>query len=211
MSENQLIARSPITPAAPVTVVAGWEVSGARSDAALTITDSTPLAKVQVRAPWNGALAKVLGVPFGRTLRDGGELLIGSGPGQWLVLAPPGTADAVASRLEGIAADSAPEELVSVTDLTHGRALIRLAGDRAADLLGRLCPADLHDDMAPDGTAFRSPVAGLATDLVRDDHAGTLSYLLHCERSSGQYLFDALVAAGESFGVGITGFALPGI
>jgi heterotetrameric sarcosine oxidase gamma subunit len=192
-------------------VVEGWEVSGARTDAALTITDSTPLAKVQVRAPWNGALAKVLGVPFGRTARDAGELLVGSGPGQWLVLAPPGTAAGVAGRLEGIAADSAPGEFVGVTDLTHGRALVRLTGGRLTDLLARLCPADLHDDMAPDGTAFRTSVAGLATDLVRDDQAGSLSYLLHCERSSGQYLFDALLAAGESFGIGVAGFEAPGI
>jgi hypothetical protein len=75
----------------------------------------------QVRAPHSGALAKVLGVPFGRAARDAGELLIGSGPGQWLVLAPPGSGAAVASRLENIAVDSAPEEFVGVTDLTHGR------------------------------------------------------------------------------------------
>jgi heterotetrameric sarcosine oxidase gamma subunit len=211
VSENVVVARSPITPAAPVQVVAGWEVSGARSDAALTIADSTPLAKVQVRAPHNGALAKVLGVPFGRAARDAGELLIGSAPGQWLVLAPPGAAAGVARRLETIAADSAPEEFVTVTDLTHGRALVRLTGERAPNLLARLCPADLHDDMAPDGAAFRTPVAGLATDLVRDDHAGMISYLLHCERSSGQYLFDTLVAAGEPFGIGVSGFVLSGI
>jgi sarcosine oxidase, subunit gamma len=210
VSEN-VIARSPISPADPVRVVAGWEVSGARSDAALTITDNTPLAKVQVRAPWNGALAKVLGVPFGRAARDTGELVIGSGPGQWLVLAPPGAAAGVARRLEGIAADSAREEFVSVTDLTHGRALVRLTGERITDLLARLCPADLHDDMAPDGAAFRTAVAGVSTDLVRDDHAGNMSYLLHCERSSGQYLFDALVAAGESFGIEVSGFVTPGI
>ncbi len=210
MSENA-IARSPISPAAPVRVVAGWEVSGASTDAALTVTDSTPLAKVQVRAPHSGALAKVLGVPFGRAARDAGELLVGSGPGQWLVLAPPGTAAAVARRLGGVAADSAPGEFVSVTDLTHGRALVRLTGERVTDLLARLCPADLHDDMAPDGTAFRTSVAGLATDLIRDDQAGSPSYLLHCERSSGQYLFDALVAAGESFGIEVSGFVTPGI
>jgi heterotetrameric sarcosine oxidase gamma subunit len=210
VSEN-VIARSPISPAAPVRVVAGWEVSGASTDADLTVTDSTPLAKVQVRAPHSGALAKVLGVPFGRAARDAGELLVGSGPGQWLVLAPPGTAAAVARRLEGVAADSAPGEFVSVTDLTHGRALVRLTGERVTDLLSRLCPADLHDDMAPDGTAFRTSVAGLATDLVRDDQAGSPSYLLHCERSSGQYLFDALVAAGESFGIEVSGFVTPGI
>jgi heterotetrameric sarcosine oxidase gamma subunit len=210
VSENMAVARSPITPAAPVQVVAGWEVSGARSDAALTITDSTPLAKVQLRAAPNGALAKALGVPFGRAARDAGELLIGSGPGQWLVLAQPGAARGVVRRLEGIAAGSAPGEFVSVTDLTHGRALVRLAGQQAPDLLARLCPADLHDDMAPDGTAFRTSVAGLATDLIRDDRDGTVSYLLHCERSSGQYLFDALLAAGESFGIGVTGFTAPG-
>jgi heterotetrameric sarcosine oxidase gamma subunit len=208
VSEN-VIARSPIRPAAPVAVVAGWEVSAARSDAALTITDSTPLAKVQVKAPWNGALAKALGVPFGRAARDAGELVIGAGPGQWLVLAPPGTGAGVARRLESTAAESAPGEFVSVTDLTHGRALVRITGGRVPDLLARLCPADLHDDMAPDGAAFRTSVAGLATDLVRDDQAGGLSYLLHCERSAGQYLFDTLIAAGESFGIGVAGFESP--
>ena len=36
MSEYPGVARSPIAPAPPVRVEAGWEVSGARSDAALT-------------------------------------------------------------------------------------------------------------------------------------------------------------------------------
>ena len=60
-------ARSPISASSPVRVEAGWEVSGARSDAPLTIADHTPLAKIHVRAPWSGAMAKALGVPFGRT------------------------------------------------------------------------------------------------------------------------------------------------
>jgi heterotetrameric sarcosine oxidase gamma subunit len=202
-----------------VRVEAGWEVSGCRSDAALTITDCTPLAKVHLRAPWNGAMAKALGVPFGRAGRDGAGpdgldeawLVVGSGPGEWFVLAPPGAAAAAAGWLGTMAADSAPEEFVSVVDLTHGRALVRITGPDAADLLVRLCGADLHDDMAPDGAALRSAVAGVATDIVRDDRAGVPSYLLHCERSSGQYLFGALVSAGESLGIGVDGFRLPGI
>ena len=52
------VARSPIAPAPPVRVEAGWEVSGCRSDAPLTIADHTPLAKIHLRAPWNGAMAK---------------------------------------------------------------------------------------------------------------------------------------------------------
>ena len=210
MSEEP-VARSPIAPAPPVRVEAGWEVSGCRSDAALTITDCTPLAKVHVRAPWNGAMAKALGVPFGRASRDGGSLLVGSGPGEWLVLAPPGSAEQVAARLTETAAGSAPEEFVSVIDLTHGRALVRVTGEQAPDLLALLCGVDLAGDMTPDGAAFRSSVAGVATDVIRDDVAGLRSYLLHCERSSGQYLFGSLVTAGEPFGIGVAGFTTPGI
>jgi heterotetrameric sarcosine oxidase gamma subunit len=198
-----------------VRVEAGWEVSGCRSEAALTITDCTPLAKVHLRAPWNGAMAKALGVPFGRADREQGWLVVGSGPGEWLVLAPPGAAAAVTGWLGTVAADAAGDEFVSMTDLTHGRALVRVTGPDAADLLARLCGADLHDDMAPDGAALRSGVAGVATDVIRDDTmidgASVPSYLLHCERSSGQYLFGALVSAGESFGIGVDGFRLPGI
>jgi heterotetrameric sarcosine oxidase gamma subunit len=213
-AEGAPVARSPIAPVPPVLVQAGWEVSGCRSDAPLTITDCTPLAKVQLKAPWNGGAAKALGVPFGRAGRDGpaGDwLAVGSGPGEWLVLAPPGTAAQVAGWLTTLAADAAPEEFASVTDLTHGRALMRITGPDAADLLARLCGADLHDDMAPDGAALRAPVAGVATDIVRDDRAGVPSYLLHCERSSGQYLFGALADAGEPLGIGVDGFRLPGI
>ena len=218
---SEPLSRSPIAPAPPVRVEAGWEVSGGRSDAALTITDCTPLAKVHLRAPWNGAMAKALGVPFGRAGRDlddrasqdGAWLVVGSGPGEWFVLAPPGaaSAEAVAGWLGTVAADSAPDEFVSVVDLTHGRALMRITGRDAAELLARLCGADLHDDMAPDGAALRSAVAGVATDIIRDDRGGVPSYLLHCERSSGQYLFGALVSAGESLGIGVDGFRLPGI
>jgi len=223
---SEPVSRSPIAPAPPVRVEAGWEVSGCRSEAALTITDCTPLAKVHLRAPWNGAMAKALGVPFGRADRDGasqvgasqdgasqdgGWLVVGSGPGEWLVLAPPGAAAAVADWLATVAADAAGDEFVSMTDLTHGRALVRITGPDAAGLLARLCGTDLEDDMAPDGAALRSAVAGVATDIIRDDRAAVPSYLLHCERSSGQYLFGALVSAGESFGIGVDGFRQPGI
>src|SRR5262249_48126283 len=66
------VARSPIAPAPPVTVRAGWEVSGRRAGAAgaLTLTDCTPLTKVQLRAPVDGEVAAWLGVPFGRAARD---------------------------------------------------------------------------------------------------------------------------------------------
>src|SRR5215831_14211915 len=129
------VARSPIAPAPPVVVTAGWEVSGRRAGAAgtgaLTLTDCTPLTKVQLRAPVDGGVAASLGVPFGRAARDpDGTLVVGSGPGEWLLLAAPGQASSLEPMLEKAAAQ-APGESVTWVDLTHGRALIRLHGPSA--------------------------------------------------------------------------------
>jgi heterotetrameric sarcosine oxidase gamma subunit len=202
------VARSPIAPAPPVAVVAGWEVSARRSSAPLRLVDCTPLAKVLVRADPGGPVARHLGVGHGRATRDPhGTLVVGSGPDEWLLLAPPGSEARVAERVRAVEDPG----LVSVVELfTHGRALMRLSGADAPRLLVKVCAVDLADEVTPDGAAFRSSVAKVATDVVRDDRpVGTRSYLLHCERSSGQYLFDAILDAGREFGIEPDGFTGP--
>ena len=204
MAETAPVARSPVAPAPPTTVEHGWEVSARRSTAELKITDCTPLAKILVLASSDGGLARALGVPFGRAARDAhGELVVGSGPGEWLLLAPPGTAPEVMGRMEEVS----EEGLASVFDATHGRALLRISGESTVALLSKVCAIDFADEVTPNGAAFRSSVAKLVTDVERDDRGGVRSYLLHCERSSGQYLFDALMDAGEEFGIEVDGFA----
>ena len=200
------VARSPIAPVSPVTVEYGWEISARRSDAELRIMDCTPLAKVLVLASADSEVARSLGVPFGRAAHDEhGTLVVGSGPGEWLLLGPPGASAAVAGHVEGVPA----ERLVSVFDATHGRALMRISGAQTVDLLAKVCGIDFSEEVTPNGAAFRSSVAKLVTDVVRDDQEGARSYLLHCERSSGQYLFDALIDAGDEFGIEVEGFVAP--
>jgi heterotetrameric sarcosine oxidase gamma subunit len=202
--ETAPIARSPIAPVPPITIERGWEVSARRSAAELKITDCTPLAKVLVLASTDGEVARALSVSFGRAARDAhGTLVVGSGPGEWLLLATPGTSTALTQRVEEVR----DEGLVSVFDATHGRALLRITGSRAPDVLAKICAIDFSEAVTPDGAAFRSSVAKLVTDVVRDDRGGEISYLLHCERSSGQYLFDALIDAGDEFGIEVDGFA----
>lgn len=89
-----------------------------------------------------------------------------------------------------------------VVDLTHVRVMFRLTGDDAARLLAKVCAIDLSDDMFPDGAAARTLVAGVATELVRDDQSGTRSYLILPSRSFGRYLHEVLVDAGAEFGMG---------
>ena len=197
------IARSPIAPAPPVEVVEGWEVSRRRSTASLMLSDRTPWAKVLVHAAEDGPYSRTATVGFGRAARvEGGVVEVGSGVGEWLLLGPIGSAGDLMAR----AAARTDAELVSVLDLTHGRALVRLTGAAAPAVLSKLCAIDLADPVTPNLAAFRSLVANVATDIVRDDVAGGRSYLLHCERASGQYLFDVLIDAGSEFGLEIDGF-----
>jgi heterotetrameric sarcosine oxidase gamma subunit len=208
------LARSPISPEGPLAQHDGWEIGTRRSTAPLTLTDLTPVAKLLVHARTGGAMAQALGVGFGRAARTtvaglDPALIVGSVPGEWLVLAAVGTQAVVRRRLATIAAETG--EFVSVLDLTHGRALVRLRGTVSRDLLVKVCAVDLDDRATPNGAAFRSSVARLVTDVVRDDVGPVRSYLLHCERSTGQYLADSLLDAGAEFGIGVDRFTRPGI
>jgi heterotetrameric sarcosine oxidase gamma subunit len=199
VADSMPIARSPISAAAPTEVIGGWEVSVRRSSAPLRLTDCTPMAKVLLRAPCESSTAQLLDVPFGHARRLDDILVVGSGPTEWLFLGPVGSSPAASLG-------TAPtDDHVTMIDLTHGRALVRLTGADAPLVLAKVCAIDVSDDVTPDATAFRSSVAKVATDVVRDDLAGDRSYLLHCERSSGQYLFDALLDAGCEFGIEVEG------
>jgi len=90
---------------------------------------------------------------------------------------------------------------VSVIDGTHSRTLFRLTGEAAASALEKLCSLDWSDHMTPDGAAVSASVARVTCDIVRNDLEGAPSYLISCDRSYGQYLFDVILDAGQEFGV----------
>ncbi|HEY4535082.1 MAG TPA: 2Fe-2S iron-sulfur cluster-binding protein [Enteractinococcus sp.] len=202
------IGRSPVRIGAAKTTVAGWEVSAQPATGSLTLQDQSVLAKLEIRSAFNGSTAEKLQAGFGRTHRSqDGTLVVGSGPGQWHLFAEPGSQDLMLQELEQLAASA--DELTTVVDLTHGRALFRITGDEAAAVLNKLCSLELSDDIVPDGSALRSSVAGVVTDIIRDDVDGTRSYLVHCERSSGQYLWDTLIDAGSEYRLVEAGFVDP--
>jgi sarcosine oxidase subunit alpha len=198
------LAHPPVPVSGPAGVVGGWRVATGRSNAALRLADHSALTATWVRAPRAGDAAAALG-PAGRTVRrSDGALVCGFGPGEWMIVTAAGDTDAARRVQDELAA--AHDELVTVVDLTHGRALLRLTGDDAPAVLAKVCAIDLHDDATPDGTALRTRIAAVTADLVRDDRDGARSYLVGCERSSGRYLFDELRHAGAALGVGVDGF-----
>ena len=218
VAETVPIARSPITPALPVTLVAGWEMSAKRSAATLRLTDCTPCGKVLVRAGLGSAIARVLGVSRGRVSRDtSGRLVAGIGHEEWLIIGSPDLP--LPSRVTE-RSDGGPEP-VTIVDVTHARALMRIVGADSAKVMSKLCGIDFGDKATPDNTALRTSMAGLVVEVIRSDlanrpgRAGSdtayCCYLVLCERSAGQYLFNTLLDAGEEFGVDIEGFGISGL
>lgn len=112
------------------------------------------------------------GVPIGRSRRAGDSLVMAVAPSEWIVVGPHPGGD--------------------VADLTHVRASIRVSGAGARELLSYVCALDLGDRMTPTGSAARTLVAGVATELVRDDQDDDISYLLMMSRSFARSVWDRL-------------------
>lgn len=165
------------------------------SGAALTLHDMSSMSKMVVRAAaGTGAEASLSSVAFGHSTSNDGLIVAGTRPDEWMVL---GAADAVAERLRGLPMDGH----VSTVDWTHGRAAFRLSGGPASSALEKICGIDWSDAMTPDGAVVSASVAGAGCDIVRNDASGSPSYLILCDRSFGQYLFDAILDACDEFGV----------
>ena len=163
------------------------------SGAALTLADVSSTTKTIVRAAVDTAAAAALGSAFGTSRSDGGLLVLGQRPGEWMLL---GDAGAFVSSLD-------TSGHVSVIDHTHSRALFQLTGTASASLLEKVCSLDWSDAMTPDGAVVSASIAKVTCDLTRQDVDGTPSYLIACDRSFGQYLFDTLLDAGDEFGIGV--------
>lgn len=184
-----------MTPARPVSPL---HLAGPATDdqGGVVIEDLCLLTKLTVRAAAASAVAATLGVRFGRAAWHGEILRVGAGPDEWHLLGPPQSSALLADTRRALVGVPG---LVSVLDISHGRGLVRLRGPRVSDLLARLTAFDLDDRFVPDGAAFRTSVATLVTDVVRDDRDGP-SYLLHCERSSARWMVESFLAAGADFG-----------
>jgi sarcosine oxidase gamma subunit len=84
----------------------------------------------------------------------------------------------------------------SAVDLTHVRASIRVTGSNARDLLMRLTPLDVTADMFPAGSAARTLVAGITTEIVHDADG---TFLLVASRSFAGSLWHAIEFAAEEW------------
>ncbi|HCV33790.1 MAG TPA: hypothetical protein DGF10_03915 [Acidimicrobiaceae bacterium] len=165
------------------------------SDGNVTLEDAYATSKIQVRAGAGTIAAALLSVSYGSSTRnDAGDLVCGSRPDEWTIYGDPGRADTIAASVP-------TEGFVTVIDITHGRAMLRISGSNAASALQKICNLDLSDELTPNGAVFSGSLGGVSCDWVRDDQSGETSFLISCERSFGKFLFIAVADACIEFGL----------
>lgn len=186
MDDQTPTFESPVTTSYPAT-----------PGAPLELADVSSLAKLVVRADLDTGAAAQMAVPFGTSRMQGDVLVAGQRPTEWTLI---GNASSVAALAESI--DRAGH--VSTIDHTHSRAMFNLTGAESCRLLEKVCGLDWDDAMTPDGAVMSASVAKVNCDIIRQDRRNSRSYLLACDRSFAQYLFDALLDAGSEFGIGVS-------
>ncbi|XP_077988471.1 dimethylglycine dehydrogenase, mitochondrial-like [Glandiceps talaboti] len=91
---------------------------------------------------------------------------------------------------------------VKITNITEDKACLGLAGPKSRQLLQELTITSLsNDDFSP--TSCKSMnIAGVNVFLVRGSSTGELGYEIYHDKEHTGQLYNALLAAGERYGVG---------
>ena len=166
-------------------------------DMGVVLADAYATTKVQVRAGALTAAATFLGGSYGKSSRNAdGDLVCCTRPDEWTIYGAPG-------RSEAIAASVPTEGFVTVIDITHGRAMLRISGVNATAALSKICNLDLSDELTPNGAVFSGSLGAVGCDWVRDDQHSQTSFLISCERSFGKFLFIAVADACSEFGLSV--------
>ncbi len=118
-----------------------------------------------------------------------GMSLHGNGPEQWLAVAPDAAAGSLAQKLE-----KKLGAMAMVSDQSHGRTVMRMAGARARDVLGKGTAVDLRPDKFTPGMCAATQI-------------GHVGVLIACT-AENSFELSVLRSFAEGFWLGVCELAL---
>lgn len=201
------------------------EVQAVREQVGLS--DISPLAKLDIQGnDIFAALGQKLSlglslglaletVPVGRVVRVPAQALDAQADGLLCSLArnharlisPPGTTGAIQAQVESVTRQTDASACIHSTDVTSSFTAIQIAGPHSRDLLRKLTALDLRPAQFPDLSCAQGSLAGIHTLVIRADIQAHLAYQVYSGREFGEYLWNALLDAGQEFGARPFGLA----
>lgn len=185
------------------------EIAAARSG--VVLADESPNGKLTVEGAQAGAILNAAFDP------DLPSLAINAGavvaPDRiyclrgdlFFVSTSPSSENAVRKKLT--TAIEASGDFVTVTDMTHGRAEIRVIGPASQELLSKVCGLDFHPAEFPDGTAKQSSVVKTTQLIIRRDIGELPAFSIIGAQSLGAYVWNTIMEAGGEWGLAPIGRA----
>ncbi len=117
----------------------------------------------------------------------------------FFISTPPGKEVSAQKKLA--TGSAASEQFVTVTDITHGRAEIRVIGSDSQALLSKVCGLDFHLSAFPNETAKQSSLAKTTQLIIRRDIGELPAFSIIGAQSLGPYVWDTVMEAGREFGL----------
>ena len=169
-------------------------LNGASFQGFAAIREIGPLGMITLRAKGLKSLEKAIKsvtgtkVPAQRRIEVNGDRACGwMSPDEYLLILPYAeVGQALASLAKSLAADHH-----LAVDVSDARAVFRVEGERAAEVLSRLAPVDF-DRLEP-GELRRTRTAQVAAAMWQQDQG----YTVVCFRSVARYVFDLLENAAH--------------
>lgn len=202
MAELSWIARSPLEHAL---VVGPYGANQTSPGVSLTEIRGFGLIQIMARRGRSADLANAIHAHFGVAAPYGPKMaqaesatLIWSGPDQFLVLSPREGSPSMQELRQAFSG------LASLSDQSHARALIRIAGPDARAMLAKLSSIDLHPEQFPVSSAAATSVDHTSVNLWRGDDAdgGAVFDLLVFATFAGS-LWHTMLDAGAEYGIDV--------
>ena len=143
---------------------------------------------------------------YGLMLREDGTIFDDGVAAQllanrYLMHTTTGNAEAVYAWLERWLQTEWPHLDVQLASVTDHWATAALVGPKSRAVLGKLCDLDLSNEAFPFMSVREGAVGGVAARVFRISFSGELSYEVNVSARHGERVWEALMAAGEEFGI----------
>ena len=176
---------------------------------AVGLCDISPVGKLMVQgeavtALFGAAFVDIRRLDVGRARETrldgqsgaGGVLVCRLADDELLVLTGPGQAHSILESLS-----QAVDQCVHALDITSALAGVKIAGPRAHRLMAAVTEIDTSARAFSNMSCAQAKVAEVHGTLLRRDEGSLHSFELYVEREYGEYMWDALTEAGETYGV----------
>ncbi len=95
----------------------------------------------------------------------------------------------------GSLGDDQAGKWMTVTDMTHGFSVLAVGGEQSRRWLGKLTALDLRGRTFPDSRVAQTALANVHATVIRNDIAGSETFVVLVGRSMGAFVWQALVEA----------------